>query len=215
MSSRADEGSRSLSNVGLPRTDWESMFWAVFAASENPMAIVDANRWVVSANGALQRLLSRAEEEIVGRSIDGSLPPADQRTIADRWRALLAPGEDHGVQKLVVDRDLDTTVSYAAHVAHIGGRLVILVVLMANGERDGAAAGSDSSPAPLTPRELEVIRRVALGATSREIADELFVTAETVRTHVRNAMAKTGTRTRAHLVAAAICRGLLPAISSG
>jgi PAS domain S-box-containing protein len=213
MSSTADEGSRSLSNVGLPRTDWESMFWAVFAASENPMAIVDANRWVVSANGALQRLLSRAEEEIVGRSIDESLPPADQRTIADRWRAMLARGEGHGVQKLVVDRDVHTTVSYAAHVAHIGGRLVILVVLMA--ERDGAAAGSDSPPAPLTPRELEIITRVALGATSREIADDLFVTTETVRTHVRNAMTKTGTRTRAHLVAAAICRGLLPAISSG
>ena len=214
MSSTADERSRSLSNVGLPRTDWESMFWAVFAASENPMAIVDANRRVVSANGALQRLLSRAEEEIVGRSIDESLPPVDQRTIADRWRAMLARGEGHGVQDLVVDRDVDTTVSYAAHVAHIGGRLVILVVLMAERERDGAA-GSDSPPAPLTPRELEVIRRIALGATSREIADDLFVTAETVRTHVRNAMAKTGTRTRAQLVAAAICRGLLPAISSG
>jgi PAS domain S-box-containing protein len=213
MSSTADEGSRSLSNVGLPRTDWESMFWAVFAASENPMAIVDANRWVVSANGALQRLLSRAEEEIVGRSIDESLPPADQRTIADRWRAMLTRGEGHGVQRLVVDRDVHTTVSYAAHVAHIGGRLVILVVLMADRERDGS--GSDSPPASLTPRELEIIRRIALGATSREIADDLFVTTETVRTHVRNAMTKTGTRTRAHLVAGAICRGLLPAISSG
>ena len=179
------------------------------------MAIVDANRWVVSANGALQRLLRRAEEEIVGRSIDESLPPADQRTIADRWRAMLARGEGHGVQKLVVDRDEDTKVSYAAHVAHIGRRLVILVVLMADRERDGAAARSESPPAPLTPRELEIIMRIALGATSREIADDLFVTAETVRTHVRNAMAKTGTRTRAQLVAAAICRGLLPAISSG
>jgi hypothetical protein len=29
----------------------------------NDMTIVDANRWVVSANGALQRLLSRAEED--------------------------------------------------------------------------------------------------------------------------------------------------------
>jgi PAS domain S-box-containing protein len=213
MSSTADEGSRSLSNIGLPRTDWESLFWAVFAASENPMAIVDANRRVVSANGALQRLLSRAEEEVVGRSIDESLPPADQRTIADRWGAVLARDEGHGVQKLVVDRDVDTTVSDAAHVAHIDGRLVILVVLMA-AERDRAVVGSDSPLASLTPRELEVIMRVALGATSREIADDLFVTTETVRTHVRNAMAKTGTRTRAHLVAAAICRGLMPAISS-
>jgi PAS domain S-box-containing protein len=213
MSSTADDGSRSLSNVGLPRTNWESLFWTVFAPSENPMVIVDANRRVVSANGALQHLLSRAEDEVVGRSIDESLPPADQRTIADRWGAVLARGEGHGVQKLVVDRDVDTTVSYAAHVAHIGGRLVILVVLMA-AERDRAVVGSDSPLASLTPRELEVIMRVALGATSREIADDLFVTPETVRTHVRNAMAKTGTRTRAHLVAAAICRGLLPAISS-
>ena len=213
MSSTADEGSRSLSNVGLPRTDWESLFWAVFAASENPMAIVDADRQVVSANGALQRVLSRAEEEVVGRSIDESLPPADRRTIADRWRAMLTRGEAHGVQDLVVGRDVHKSVSYAAHVAHVGGRLVILVVLMA-AERDRAVVGSDSPPAPLTPRELEVIRRVALGATSREIADDLFVTTETVRTHVRNAMAETGTKTRAHLVAAAICRGLLPAISS-
>jgi PAS domain S-box-containing protein len=212
MSSTPDEVSRSLSNVGLPRTDWESLFWTVFAASENPMVIVDADRRVVSANGALQRLLSRAEEEVVGRSIDESLPPSDRRTIADRWRAMLARGEGHGVQDLV-GRDVHKTVSYAAHVAHIGGRLVILVVLMA-AERDRAVVGSDSPPAPLTPRELEVIRRVALGATSREIADDLFVTTETVRTHVRNAMAKTGTRTRAHLVAAAICRGLMPAISS-
>ena len=68
---RADqEGRRSLSNAGLPRTDCESLFWVVFAASENPMVIVEANRWVVSANGALQRLLSRTEEELVDRAID-------------------------------------------------------------------------------------------------------------------------------------------------
>jgi len=203
-----------LSDVDLPRSDWETLFWAVFAASENPMAIVDANRRVVSANGALQRLLSCAEQEIVGRSIDRSLPPVDRSAIADRWRAMLARGESHGVQTLVLDRAVDTTVSYAAHVAHVGGRLVVLVVLM-TAERDRAVAGPDSPPAPLTPRELEIIGRVALGATSRQIADDLFVTTETVRTHIRNAMAKTGTRTRAHLVAAAICRGLLPAISSG
>jgi hypothetical protein len=35
------------------------------------MTIVDANRWVVSANGALQRLLSRAApKSILGRSIN-------------------------------------------------------------------------------------------------------------------------------------------------
>ncbi len=109
------------------------------------MTIVDANRWVVSANRALQRLLSRAEEEVVGRSIDESLPPADHRTVADRWRAMLARCEGHGVRDLVIDHEVHRTVSYAAHVAHIEGRLVVLVVLMA-AERDRAVVGSDSQP---------------------------------------------------------------------
>jgi hypothetical protein len=39
------------------------------------MTIVDANRWVVSANRALQRLLSRAEEEA---SAGRSTPAADR-----------------------------------------------------------------------------------------------------------------------------------------
>jgi DNA-binding CsgD family transcriptional regulator len=53
----------------------------------------------------------------------------------------------------------------------------------------------------LTPREREIVRLVALGQTSPQIADELFISAATVGTHVRNAMVKAGARTRAHLVA--------------
>lgn len=45
---------------------------------------------------------------------------------------------------------------------------------------------------------------LTLGLTSPEIADRLSISVQTVRTHVRNAMAKTGTKTRAHLVAVAL-----------
>ena len=45
---------------------------------------------------------------------------------------------------------------------------------------------------------------VALGNTSLQIAEQLVISPETVRTHVRNAMAKTGARTRAQLVAMAL-----------
>jgi hypothetical protein len=146
MSSTADEGSRSLSNVGLPRTDWESLFWAVFAASENPMAIVDAN------GGSFRRTarcsaccVAPKRRSSAGRSTNRFLLPINAPLLI-AGGPTLARGEGHGVEDLVVDHDLHTTVSYAAHVAHIGGRLVILVVLMADRERDGAAAGSDSPP---------------------------------------------------------------------
>jgi DNA-binding NarL/FixJ family response regulator len=62
---------------------------------------------------------------------------------------------------------------------------------------------------PLTLREREVVQLVALGLSGPEIADELHIAHDTVRTHVRNAMAKCGARSRAHLVAKALGDGLV------
>jgi DNA-binding CsgD family transcriptional regulator len=48
---------------------------------------------------------------------------------------------------------------------------------------------------------------VALGASGPEIADELRISHDTVRTHVRNAMTKLGARSRAQLVAMSLAEG--------
>jgi DNA-binding CsgD family transcriptional regulator len=56
----------------------------------------------------------------------------------------------------------------------------------------------------LSVREREVVHLLPLGLTSPEIAERLSISVQTVRTHVRTAMAKTGTKTRAHLVAVAL-----------
>jgi DNA-binding NarL/FixJ family response regulator len=61
----------------------------------------------------------------------------------------------------------------------------------------------------LSEREREIVRLVALGRSGPEIADELRIAHNTVRTHVRNAMTKSGTRSRAHLVARALGEGLV------
>ncbi len=53
----------------------------------------------------------------------------------------------------------------------------------------------------------EVVRLVALGRSGPEIAEELGIAHDTVRTHVRNAMTKVGARSRAHLVAKALGEG--------
>ena len=55
---------------------------------------------------------------------------------------------------------------------------------------------------------MEIVHLVALGASGPEIGDELSISHETVRTHVRNAMDKVGARSRAHLVAKALGDGL-------
>ena len=62
----------------------------------------------------------------------------------------------------------------------------------------------------LTDRELDVLALIARGMSNREIADELTVSTETVRTHVKHIYAKWGLRDRAHAVIAAYEYGLGP-----
>jgi DNA-binding NarL/FixJ family response regulator len=72
--------------------------------------------------------------------------------------------------------------------------------------RGGAPAG----PGPgLTGREREVLALMAQGLTNRRIAQDLFVSEATVKTHVAHIYAKLGVRRRGEALAAALARGLL------
>ena len=59
----------------------------------------------------------------------------------------------------------------------------------------------------LSPREREIMGLLSQGLSGEEAARQLFLSSETVRTHVRNAMSKLGAATRAHAVALALQRG--------
>jgi DNA-binding NarL/FixJ family response regulator len=62
---------------------------------------------------------------------------------------------------------------------------------------------------PLTPRELEVLKLVAEGHTSDEIADLLVISSRTVDRHRANMLEKLGMRDRVDLTRYAIRRGLI------
>lgn len=61
----------------------------------------------------------------------------------------------------------------------------------------------------LTPREAEVLRLVAGGNANKEIAAQLSLTEETVKSHVRNILAKLGANDRTHAVAIGLKRGII------
>ena len=75
--------------------------------------------------------------------------------------------------------------------------------------RDGRAPRREPTlPDDLTPREAEVLRLIAQGLNNREIAERLFVTEATVKTHINNIFGKAGLRDRAQAVVYAIRHGL-------
>ena len=70
------------------------------------------------------------------------------------------------------------------------------------------SAQTDKVPS-LTQREREVLRELADGLSNEEIGKRLFISPETVRTHVRKAMAKLEADTRTQAVAKALRQSLI------
>lgn len=85
------------------------------------------------------------------------------------------------------------------------------------GEGAGASSSDDGEPHvprvrddladPLTLREEEILRLIALGRTNAEIARELFIAMPTVKTHVGRILMKTEARDRVHAVLFALSTG--------
>jgi DNA-binding NarL/FixJ family response regulator len=101
----------------------------------------------------------------------------------------------------------------AVRVTAAGGSLLAPSVTRRVIEEFGARPGK-AAPHPrlgdLTPREREIVGWVATGRSNQEIAETLFLSADTVRTHVSRAMVKLQARDRAQLVVFAIQSNLAP-----
>ena len=58
-----------------------------------------------------------------------------------------------------------------------------------------------------TEREFEVLRLVMEGCSNIDVAEQLFVSAQTVKSHVANCLSKLGARDRTHAVVMALRTG--------
>ena len=65
----------------------------------------------------------------------------------------------------------------------------------------------NNHPYPLSPREFEILKRMAQGLHNREIAENLNITQKTVDFHVENILQKMGVENRVQAVVEAIRRG--------
>ena len=118
-----------------------------------------------------------AAEALVGKLANGNLRIVPGRSGMDVWRNRTAVHE----------------IARFLHIGHPGDP----VPAHARHRRGSGA----SYPAGLSEREVEVVRLLAAGLTNRQIADELFISLNTVSHHLRNIFAKTGALNRTEAAA--------------
>lgn len=113
-----------------------------------------------------------------------------------------------GANGYVLKEAADAEVVQAVREIAAGGSYVhpVLGARMVAAEAEARAAAAAD---PLSDREREVLRLLALGHTNQEIAKQLYISVRTAETHRAHIMQKLNLSTRAELVRYAIAHGLL------
>ena len=192
---------------GVPDDGYAQVFWTAFRRSANAMFVAGLDRRIVAVNDAGTALAGRSADALTGERMttlfdDPAEAPADAV-----WRAQVLRGESFGRRRIRRPDGSARVVDFAMRATGREGTVLVLGVCIRN--RAGRRSAPAREPAPLTTREKEIVGRIALGEVTPEICAALHIAPDTVRTHVRNAMAKTGARTRAQLIAIALTEGLL------
>jgi two-component system, NarL family, response regulator LiaR len=114
----------------------------------------------------------------------------------------------------MIDRALEIGVSAVISKALASHDLVDALFRIVNGERIGLEEArrhaSDRCTEGLSERELEVLALLGCGLTNRQIADQLYLSVDTIKTYVRRVYGKLGVNNRASAGVRAGTLGLVP-----
>ena len=116
-----------------------------------------------------------------------------------------------GADGFLPKRARPTEIVEAVRVVARGESLLFPAAIRSLAARHAAArARAGTAVVDLTPREREILGQMARGLSNGEIADELFLGLQTVKTHVSSLLRKLGARDRTQAVIAAYESGLVP-----
>lgn len=192
---------------------------ALHDASDGAFVATDGK--VVLWNAAAERLLGYTASDVIGRAWSDVIrgPEGDAARVCDRDSGILARLERH---ELIHTFDMRTRTRTARPLwvamtvltipsTTTNGPLTVHVVrdvtatrelLTRVQERLGASTnGAVPAEAPLTPREMEILRLLAQGLNTVRVADRLRVSRATVRNHVQSILDKLGVHSRLEAVA--------------
>lgn len=196
---------------------------AAFERSRSPMLIADDQRRWITGNEAAADLLGIARDAVPWHTMDELTPPHERERLEEQWQAFLRSGAAEGWYELYVPDRGTVPVEFSATANVLPARH--LSIFIPSDESPGEQSppseviwkpiAKESDRLELTEREREVLTLVASGLQSGDLAEYLFVSPETVKSHVQNAMGKLGAHTRAHAVAIALVTGQITWNPSG
>ena len=159
---------------------------------------------VVFWNVRAEAILGYLKADVIGRRLSEvmregasclSAQGSKNRPPVCRTRVLCANGESKVVTLMPVVFNVDRpSARVLVHIFH---------------EDRGLAEGVDLPHEPLTRKEMEIVRLLAQGFETPDIAEQLVLSRHTVQNHIRNAREKFGARSRLSLLVKAMRRGLL------
>jgi DNA-binding CsgD family transcriptional regulator len=176
------------------------------------MVLVDGDRRYLEVNAAARLFARMSLREVRRHRIDDFTAPEDQPLLEELWTELMDRGSVSGRYYVTFQDGSTLWIFYAALANALPGQHLV-VFLPANWPGDELDEmhpdGQSRVCGGLSERQLDVLRLVAVGANAAQIASELSISEATVRTHVKNILARLGARNRAHAVALAMTQGLL------
>lgn len=186
-------------------SEWERLFWLLFERTTNPVALVSEQRVIIEMNAPSLELFGRSRGEMIGAAITDFIKPEEQSEAAAQWEEFRRTGDFEGRRTFVRPDGSEIVLALAARMAQVGSRRLAVYVVVPQQRSWAVDLRKQPAEPSLTRREREVVTLIALGRETNDIAAELHISAETVRTHVRNAMGKLDVHTRAELVAVVMC----------
>lgn len=133
----------------------------------------------------------------------------DERAAMTAFAAVLPLAEREGHVRTLLDEGEPALAMLRPAATGPHGPYVTRLLLLTGASATTAARSRTTGPDDLSEREQDVLRLLVLGSSNREIADELVVSLDTVKTHLRNVYGKLGVHSRTQAIAAARARGLV------
>jgi PAS domain S-box-containing protein len=176
---------------------------------ENALERVRVPAYIIDRHGIIRWLNPAAEQlvgDVRGKQMTTPLAPEERHRGRDIFtRNLLGPPEGSDNSAVFLDAEGER---FTAEVSGVpltsGGHVIGVFGVVKDVEKE------EAPPAPhpdLTPRQAEILRMLARGCSTDQIADDLHLSIETVRNHIRGIFRTLGVHSRLQAVAFAHAGG--------